>query len=103
MNNTAAILQNKSIEKKAFLAEVQAWQGECFSVPVMAEFAALFCTALQPERYNASAEESLSVQWKGSPVQWNPASVQWKGPQVQRKDQPRAAESWSSQLVFTTS
>jgi hypothetical protein len=48
------------------------------SVRVTAEFVALFCTGRQPEQYDASAVESLSVQRKGSPVQWHPASVQWK-------------------------
>lgn len=97
VNKSAVTLRNKFISQKAFLAEDQARQKECLSVPVMAEFAALFCTARKAEQYDASAVESLSVQWKGSPVQWNPASVQWKASPVQWKDQLRAVESWSSQ------
>src|SRR5215472_15127507 len=102
MNKSAVALRDNSIPEKAFLARAQAWQKECLSVPVTAEFAALFCTARQPEPYGTSAAESLSMQWKSSPVQWNPASVQWKASRVQWKDQLRAVESWSSQVFTTT-
>jgi hypothetical protein len=69
-------------------------------VAFSAEFAALFCTARKAEQYDASAVESLTVQWKGSPVQWNPASVHWKASPVQWKDQLSAVERWSSQSAF---
>lgn len=69
-------------------------------VHLTAAFAVLFCTGLKAEQYNASAVESLSVHWKGSPVQWNPASVQWKASPVHWKDQLRALESWSSHEVL---
>jgi len=101
MSKSAVALRNNSISAKAFLAKAQAWQRECLFVHVTAEFAALFCTGRQPDPYDASAVESLSVQWKGSPVQWNPARVHWKASPVQWKDQLSAVESWSSQLVFT--
>ena len=97
MDNTVGTLQNHC-ERGIPSAKAQARQRECFSVPITAEFAALFCTARQPEPYNASAAENLSVQWKGCPVQWIPTSVQWKGSPVQWKNQLRAMESWSSQL-----
>jgi hypothetical protein len=90
MNKIAVTLQDNSISPKAFLAKAQACQKECLSVPFMAEFAALFCTGRKADQYDASAVESLSVQW-------NPASVQRKASQVQWKDQLRAMESWSSQ------
>ncbi len=94
MNKSAGTLRNNSIPEKTFLAEAQAWRKECLSVPVIAEFAALFCTGRKADPYGASALESLPVQWKGSPVQWNPASVHWKASLVQWKDRLRAVESW---------
>jgi hypothetical protein len=97
MNKSAVTLRNNSILEKAFLAEAQAWQKECLSMPFIAEFVALFCTGRKTGQYSTSAVESLSVQWKGSPVQWNPASVRWKASPVQWKDQLRAVESWSLQ------
>jgi hypothetical protein len=96
MSSVTAILHNRSFDTKAFLAETR--QKECLSARVIAEFAAFFCTTLKTDPYDASAAESLSVQWKGTPVQWNTASVQWKASPVQWKDQLRAVESWSSHL-----
>ena len=94
MNKAAVVLQTNSISQETFFTEAQTRQKKCLFVHVTAEFAALFCTAFKSHPYNASAAESLSVQWKGSPVHWNPARVQWK-------DQLRALESWSSHLQVT--
>src|SRR5258708_7282092 len=68
MSHTADMRRNNFIYEKTFLAEIR--QKERLSMSAMAEFAALFCTGSKPEPYAASAVESLTVQWRGSPVQW---------------------------------
>ena len=60
MNKTTVALLHNSIAEEALLAKAQTWQKGYLSVPVTAEFAALFCTARQPEQCGTSAEESLS-------------------------------------------
>lgn len=60
MNKTAVALLHNSIPEEALLAKAQAWQKECLSVPVTAEFAALFCTAIKTQQYSVSAVESLA-------------------------------------------
>ncbi len=72
------------------LATANARRGGSEPPLSIVELAAIICTALKSAFGAASAAETRSVQWKGSPVRW-------KGPRVQWKGSPGAAESWFSQ------
>jgi hypothetical protein len=60
------------------LATAHARRGGSAPPLSIVELAAIICTALKSAFGAASAAETRSVQWKGSPVRW-------KGPRVQRK------------------
>src|SRR6266568_430742 len=65
------------------LATANARRGGSEPPLSIVELAAIICTALKSAFGAASAAETRSVQWKGSPVRW--------------KGSPGAAESWFSQ------
>jgi hypothetical protein len=72
------------------LATANVLRGEGGPPLPTVELAAIICTGLKRAFGAASAAETRSVQWKGSPVQWKGSHVQWKAAL-------RAVESWFSQ------